>query len=146
MLAMDMLTAFGLFSVTAMLVLYALEDRSPWFALAFAPACQVSYTEGGGSGLPGTAAGAAALSPASLLEVRLQSVAPVGSHIAYGATDKKTYACDQNELQGAPPFPAQRALLRRRATAAGDTPASATITAAVVLMLVPRDSPAKHLV
>jgi hypothetical protein len=36
---MDELTAFGLFSVTAMLVCYALEDRSPWFILAFAAAC-----------------------------------------------------------------------------------------------------------
>jgi hypothetical protein len=28
---MDALTAFGLFAVTAMLVCYAMEDRSPWF-------------------------------------------------------------------------------------------------------------------
>jgi hypothetical protein len=36
---MDQLTAFGLFAVTAMLVCYALEDRSPWFILAFSGAC-----------------------------------------------------------------------------------------------------------
>ena len=36
---LDALTAFGLFAVTAMLVCYALEDRSPWFVLAFAGAC-----------------------------------------------------------------------------------------------------------
>ncbi|HEY2873826.1 MAG TPA: hypothetical protein VGJ56_18015 [Reyranella sp.] len=36
---MDALTAFGLFAVMAMLVFYALEDRSPWFILAFAGAC-----------------------------------------------------------------------------------------------------------
>jgi len=36
---MDSLTAFGLASVTAMLVAYALEDRSHWFTLAFAGAC-----------------------------------------------------------------------------------------------------------
>ena len=36
---MDMLTAFGLASVTAMLITYALEDRSHWFTLAFAGAC-----------------------------------------------------------------------------------------------------------
>ena len=36
---MDGLTVFGLFAVTAMLVCYALEDRSPWFVLAFAAAC-----------------------------------------------------------------------------------------------------------
>jgi len=36
---MDRLTSFGLFAVTAMLVAYALEDRSRWFVLAFAAAC-----------------------------------------------------------------------------------------------------------
>jgi hypothetical protein len=36
---MDTLTAFGLLSVTAMLVCYALEDRSAWFILGFAGAC-----------------------------------------------------------------------------------------------------------
>jgi hypothetical protein len=35
----DRLTAFGLFAVTAMLVTYALEARSPWFILAFAVSC-----------------------------------------------------------------------------------------------------------
>jgi hypothetical protein len=34
----DWLAAFGLFSVTAMLVFYALEDRSPAYILAFAAA------------------------------------------------------------------------------------------------------------
>lgn len=36
---MDLLTAFGLFAVTAMLVTYACEDRSPWFVFGFAAAC-----------------------------------------------------------------------------------------------------------
>jgi len=36
---MDALTSFGLFAVVAMLVCYALEDRSPWFIFAFAVAC-----------------------------------------------------------------------------------------------------------
>jgi hypothetical protein len=36
---MDWLNAFGLFAVTAMLVCYAFERRSPWFVLAFAGAC-----------------------------------------------------------------------------------------------------------
>lgn len=36
---MDPLSAFGLFGVTAMLVFYALEDRSPWSVLGFAVAC-----------------------------------------------------------------------------------------------------------
>jgi len=35
----DGLSAFGLGSVAAMLVFYALEDRSPAFILAFAAAC-----------------------------------------------------------------------------------------------------------
>jgi hypothetical protein len=36
---MDALSLFGLFAVSAMLVFYALEARSPWFTLAFAGAC-----------------------------------------------------------------------------------------------------------
>jgi hypothetical protein len=36
---MDALTVFGLFAVTAMLVTYALEARSPWYILGFAVAC-----------------------------------------------------------------------------------------------------------
>jgi hypothetical protein len=36
---MDQLTLFDLLAVTAMLIFYALEDRSPWFILAFAGAC-----------------------------------------------------------------------------------------------------------
>jgi hypothetical protein len=42
----DTLTAFGLFAVTAMLVTYALEDRSPWFILAFAAACALGSLYG----------------------------------------------------------------------------------------------------
>jgi hypothetical protein len=37
--AMTALTWFGLLAVTAMLVTYALEKRSPWFVLAFAASC-----------------------------------------------------------------------------------------------------------
>jgi hypothetical protein len=33
---MDVLTLFGLFAVTAMLIFYALEDHNPWYILAFA--------------------------------------------------------------------------------------------------------------
>lgn len=36
---MDGLTLFGLVAVTLMLVFYALENRSPWFVLAFAASC-----------------------------------------------------------------------------------------------------------
>jgi hypothetical protein len=36
---MNPLTAFGLFAVTAMLVFYALERRSPWYILGFAVSC-----------------------------------------------------------------------------------------------------------
>jgi hypothetical protein len=42
----DALTAFGLASVTAMLVCYALEDRSPWFVAAFAAACALASAYG----------------------------------------------------------------------------------------------------
>jgi len=43
---MDGLTAFGLFSVTAMLVCYALENRSPWFTLTFAVSCALGSLYG----------------------------------------------------------------------------------------------------
>jgi hypothetical protein len=43
---MSVLTLFGLFAVTAMLVSYALEDRSPWFILAFAVACLLASVYG----------------------------------------------------------------------------------------------------
>jgi len=43
---MDGLTLFGLFAVTAMLVCYALEERSPWFILAFAVACALGSIYG----------------------------------------------------------------------------------------------------
>ena len=41
---MDTLTAFGLLAVTAMLVFYALEYRSPWFILAFSGSCVLAST------------------------------------------------------------------------------------------------------
>jgi hypothetical protein len=43
---MDNLTLFGLLAVTAMLVFYALEDRSPWYILAFAGACALASVYG----------------------------------------------------------------------------------------------------
>ncbi len=43
---MDALTLFGLLAVTAMLVFYALEHRSPWFVLAFAGACVLASIYG----------------------------------------------------------------------------------------------------
>ena len=43
---LDALTLFGLFAVTAMLVCYAFEDRSPWFILAFAGACALGSLYG----------------------------------------------------------------------------------------------------
>ena len=43
---MNDLTLFGLFAVTAMLVCYAFEDRSPWFILAFATACALGLAYG----------------------------------------------------------------------------------------------------
>ncbi|HYL58458.1 MAG TPA: hypothetical protein VEU51_06270 [Candidatus Acidoferrales bacterium] len=43
---MDRLALFGLFAVTAMLLCYALEDRSPWFVLAFAGACALGSLYG----------------------------------------------------------------------------------------------------
>ncbi len=43
---MDGLTLFGLFAVTAMLVTYALEKKSPWFILAFAGSCALGSVYG----------------------------------------------------------------------------------------------------
>ena len=43
---MTRLSAFGLFAVTAMLVCYALENRSRWFILAFAAACALGSVYG----------------------------------------------------------------------------------------------------
>jgi hypothetical protein len=43
---MDRLTLFGLFAVTAMLLCYALEDRSPWHVLGFALACALGSIYG----------------------------------------------------------------------------------------------------
>ncbi len=43
---MTPLTILGLFAVTAMLVFYALEKRSPWFILAFASSCLLGSAYG----------------------------------------------------------------------------------------------------
>ncbi len=43
---MDALTLFGLFAVTAMLVTYALEARSPWYVLGFAASCALGSAYG----------------------------------------------------------------------------------------------------
>ncbi|HSM86923.1 MAG TPA: hypothetical protein VLT16_12260 [Candidatus Limnocylindrales bacterium] len=43
---MSRLSLFGLFAVSAMLVFYALERRSPWFILAFAAACALGSAYG----------------------------------------------------------------------------------------------------
>ena len=43
---MDALTLFGLFAVSAMLLTYALEDRSAWFVLGFAVACLLGSAYG----------------------------------------------------------------------------------------------------
>jgi hypothetical protein len=40
------LSFFGLVAVTAMLVFYALEDRSPWCVLGFACACALASAYG----------------------------------------------------------------------------------------------------
>ena len=43
---LDPLTLFGLFAVTAMLVTYGLEDKSPTFILAFAASCCLASVYG----------------------------------------------------------------------------------------------------
>jgi hypothetical protein len=41
-----MLSLYGLFAVSAMLVTYALEKRSPWFIFAFAVSCFLGSSYG----------------------------------------------------------------------------------------------------
>lgn len=43
---MNPLSMFGLFAVTAMMVCYALERRSPWFVLGFSVACALGSVYG----------------------------------------------------------------------------------------------------
>jgi hypothetical protein len=43
---MDLLTLFGLASVSLMLVFYAIEERSHWCVLAFAGACALASAYG----------------------------------------------------------------------------------------------------
>ncbi|HVG56659.1 MAG TPA: hypothetical protein VM846_19620 [Vicinamibacterales bacterium] len=43
---MSLLTLFGVLAVTAMLVFYALEERSPVFVLLFSCACAASSVYG----------------------------------------------------------------------------------------------------
>lgn len=43
---MTELSLFGLFAVTAMLVAYALEEKSRWFTLLFAGACALGSAYG----------------------------------------------------------------------------------------------------
>lgn len=43
---MDLLTLFGLFAVTAMLVCYALEERNRLYILGFAVACALGSVYG----------------------------------------------------------------------------------------------------
>lgn len=43
---MSALTLFGLAAVTAMLVCYAFEQRSPWFVLGFAVSCALGSVYG----------------------------------------------------------------------------------------------------
>ena len=43
---MDGLSLFGLAALTAMLVCYVLEDRSPWYVLGFAACCGLAAVYG----------------------------------------------------------------------------------------------------
>ncbi len=45
-MTMDLLTLFGLITVIAMLVFYALEERSHWYILAFAVTCALASVYG----------------------------------------------------------------------------------------------------
>ncbi len=45
-MGLDALSFFGLAAVSAMLICYAFEDRSPWFVLGFAIACALGSLYG----------------------------------------------------------------------------------------------------
>jgi hypothetical protein len=45
-MTLDGLSLFGLVAVTAMVVMYTLEDRSHWFVLGFAFACALGSVYG----------------------------------------------------------------------------------------------------
>jgi len=45
-MTLNLLTAFGLLSVSAMMVFYAMERRSRWFILAFAGSCLLASLYG----------------------------------------------------------------------------------------------------
>lgn len=45
-MTLDGLSLFGLFAVSAMLVCYAMEQRSPWWILGFAGACALGSIYG----------------------------------------------------------------------------------------------------
>jgi len=45
-MTLNLLTAFGLLSVSAMMVFYAMERRSRWFILAFAGSCLLASVYG----------------------------------------------------------------------------------------------------
>jgi 4-amino-4-deoxy-L-arabinose transferase-like glycosyltransferase len=44
--SLNPLSAFGLFAVTAMVLCYALEERSQWFTLAFGMSCALGSIYG----------------------------------------------------------------------------------------------------
>ncbi len=45
-MVLDALTIFGLAAVSAMLLFYAFEDRSPWMVLGFAASCALASAYG----------------------------------------------------------------------------------------------------
>ncbi|MGD0192446.1 MAG: hypothetical protein ABSD74_17045 [Rhizomicrobium sp.] len=47
---MSLLTLFGLFAVTAMLICYALEERSSWYVLGFSVSCVLAAAYGFAAG------------------------------------------------------------------------------------------------
>jgi hypothetical protein len=47
---MSLLTAFGVFAVSAMLICYALEERSAWYILGFSGGCLLAAAYGFAAG------------------------------------------------------------------------------------------------
>ena len=82
---MDSLTLFGLLAVSAMLVFYALEDRSPWYILAFAGACALASLYGFLQGAWPFGVVEAIWSAVAVHRWRVQTAGRVGSAISVRA-------------------------------------------------------------
>jgi hypothetical protein len=84
------LTAFGLVAVAAMLIFYAVEDRSPWCILAFAVACVLGLS----IRLPSGRAGARAINDSMPSSPLLSACKRISTYLAVTMTMSAQRICD----------------------------------------------------